>query len=204
MKEKRIPLRKCVGCGQMKPKSELIRVVRDSAGSVSLDPVGKKPGRGAYVCRQGHLSGAGAEGAAAGEGVFGADCARDIRRIGGFVIRTGDKGLGFIGLARKAGKLAVGADLTVEAVRAGRARLVLLAADAAENTRKRVCDKCAHYKAACVETAYTRETLGRAVGAGSLSCAAFLDAGFAEAYRQAAENDPKDPYTHRSSERKDW
>lgn len=53
MKEKRIPLRKCVGCGQMKPKSELIRVVRDSAGSVSLDPVGKKPGRGAYVCRQG-------------------------------------------------------------------------------------------------------------------------------------------------------
>ena len=33
---------------------------------------------------------------------------------------------------------------------------------------------------------------------------AFLDAGFAEAYRQAAENDPKDPYTHRSSERKDW
>lgn len=44
MKEKRIPLRKCVGCGQMKPKSELIRVVRDSAGSVSLDPVGKKPG----------------------------------------------------------------------------------------------------------------------------------------------------------------
>ena len=50
MKEKRIPLRKCVGCGQMKPKSELIRVVRDSAGSVSLDPVGKKPGRGAYLC----------------------------------------------------------------------------------------------------------------------------------------------------------
>jgi len=79
-----------------------------------------------------------------------------------------------------------------------------LAADAAENTRKRVCGKCAHYKAACVETAYTRETLGRAAGAGSLSCAAFLDAGFAEAYRQAAENDPKDPYTHRSSERKDW
>ena len=50
MKEKRIPLRKCVGCGQMKPKAELIRVVRDNAGGVSLDPSGKKPGRGAYVC----------------------------------------------------------------------------------------------------------------------------------------------------------
>ena len=50
MKEKRIPLRKCVGCGQMKPKAELIRVVRDNAGGVSLDPSGKKPGRGAYLC----------------------------------------------------------------------------------------------------------------------------------------------------------
>ena len=58
MKEKRIPLRKCVGCGQMKPKSELIRVVRDSAGSVSLDPVGKKPGRGAYVCSEDCLAAA--------------------------------------------------------------------------------------------------------------------------------------------------
>ncbi len=53
MKEKRIPLRKCVGCGQMKPKAELIRVVRDNAGGVSLDPSGKKPGRGAYICLQG-------------------------------------------------------------------------------------------------------------------------------------------------------
>ena len=53
MKEKRIPLRKCVGCGQMKPKAELIRVVRDNAGGVSLDPSGKKPGRGAYICGDG-------------------------------------------------------------------------------------------------------------------------------------------------------
>ena len=52
MKEKRIPLRKCVGCGQMKPKAELIRVVRDNAGGVSLDPSGEA-GRGAYICRQG-------------------------------------------------------------------------------------------------------------------------------------------------------
>lgn len=59
---KKIPLRKCTGCGEMKPKRELIRVVkapdvRDengqvlSAGGVSLDLSGKKPGRGAYVCK---------------------------------------------------------------------------------------------------------------------------------------------------------
>ena len=52
MKPKKTPMRMCVGCREMKPKRELIRVVRAPDGSVSMDPVGKKPGRGAYVCRQ--------------------------------------------------------------------------------------------------------------------------------------------------------
>ena len=52
MKPKKIPLRMCVGCRESKPKRELIRVVRSPEGEVSLDPVGKKPGRGAYVCRR--------------------------------------------------------------------------------------------------------------------------------------------------------
>ena len=43
----------CVGCREMKPKKELMRVVRGPDGTVSLDPSGKKPGRGAYVCRSG-------------------------------------------------------------------------------------------------------------------------------------------------------
>lgn len=51
MKPKKVPMRMCVGCREMKPKRELIRVVRSPEGEVSLDPVGKKPGRGAYVCR---------------------------------------------------------------------------------------------------------------------------------------------------------
>ena len=53
MKTKKIPLRMCVGCREMKEKKSLIRVVRSPEGEVSLDPVGKKPGRGAYVCREG-------------------------------------------------------------------------------------------------------------------------------------------------------
>ena len=52
MKEKKVPMRKCTGCSEMKPKSELIRIVRNSEGEVSLDPGGKKPGRGAYICRR--------------------------------------------------------------------------------------------------------------------------------------------------------
>ena len=47
---KKIPLRQCVGCREMKPKKELIRVVRSPEGAVSLDFRGKLPGRGAYVC----------------------------------------------------------------------------------------------------------------------------------------------------------
>jgi len=47
---KKTPLRQCVGCRLMKPKSELVRVVKSPEGEVSLDKKGKKPGRGAYVC----------------------------------------------------------------------------------------------------------------------------------------------------------
>lgn len=47
---KKIPMRQCVGCREMKPKRELIRVVRSPEEEISLDFRGKKPGRGAYVC----------------------------------------------------------------------------------------------------------------------------------------------------------
>ena len=48
---KTIPERRCVGCMEMKPKTSLVRVVRSPQGEISLDPSGKLPGRGAYVCR---------------------------------------------------------------------------------------------------------------------------------------------------------
>lgn len=50
MKQRKVPMRMCVGCREMKPKPELMRVVKSPEGEISLDPVGKKPGRGAYVC----------------------------------------------------------------------------------------------------------------------------------------------------------
>ena len=48
---KKTPMRQCLGCREMKPKSGLVRVVRSPQGEVSLDFEGKKPGRGAYLCR---------------------------------------------------------------------------------------------------------------------------------------------------------
>ena len=50
MQQKKIPMRQCVGCREMKPKKELIRVVKSPEGAISLDFRGKAPGRGAYVC----------------------------------------------------------------------------------------------------------------------------------------------------------
>ena len=47
---KKIPMRQCLGCREMKPKKELLRVVRAPDGGVSLDFRGKAPGRGAYIC----------------------------------------------------------------------------------------------------------------------------------------------------------
>ena len=62
MRQKRIPMRMCTGCGEMKPKRELVRVVKGpdvkdengnviQTGEVSLDLSGRKPGRGTYVCK---------------------------------------------------------------------------------------------------------------------------------------------------------
>ena len=49
--QKKIPMRQCLGCREMKPKKELVRVVRSPEGQISLDFRGKANGRGAYVCR---------------------------------------------------------------------------------------------------------------------------------------------------------
>lgn len=51
MKPKKIPMRMCLGCNEMKPKMELIRVVKSPEGEISLDFKGKAAGRGAYICR---------------------------------------------------------------------------------------------------------------------------------------------------------
>ena len=51
MKTRKIPMRMCVGCREMKEKRSLLRIVKSAEGEISFDPAGKKPGRGTYVCR---------------------------------------------------------------------------------------------------------------------------------------------------------
>ena len=51
LKQRKIPMRMCVGCREMFPKKELMRVVKSPENVISFDRVGKAPGRGAYICR---------------------------------------------------------------------------------------------------------------------------------------------------------
>ena len=51
MQQRKIPMRKCTGCNEMKPKKELVRIVKDPEGNISVDLTGKKSGRGAYICK---------------------------------------------------------------------------------------------------------------------------------------------------------
>ncbi len=51
MAERKKPLRKCIGCNEMKDKRTLVRIVRNKEGEISVDFTGKKPGRGAYICK---------------------------------------------------------------------------------------------------------------------------------------------------------
>ena len=49
---KKIPTRRCTGCGEHFPKNELVRIVREPDGNITLDLIGKKSGRGAYICKK--------------------------------------------------------------------------------------------------------------------------------------------------------
>jgi predicted RNA-binding protein YlxR (DUF448 family) len=52
MSRKHVPMRTCMGCRQVRPKREMVRIVRTPAGGIEIDERGKKSGRGAYLCRR--------------------------------------------------------------------------------------------------------------------------------------------------------
>lgn len=97
--------------------------------------------------------------------------------------------LRFLGICRKAGKLEIGEDPVGAACGKGRARLVLLASDAAENTRRRTLQRSRDGTAVTVP--YTKEQLGAALGRGSCAVLAITDTGLAAAIHKtlAASDD---------------
>jgi ribosomal protein L7Ae-like RNA K-turn-binding protein len=86
--------------------------------------------------------------------------------------------MSLLGLANRARKLISGEELVVKEVRSGRAKLVLLAADASANTAKKISDKCNYYQVP-LKKVENRELLGQAIGKEARVTVAILDKGFA-------------------------
>lgn len=103
-----------------------------------------------------------------------------------------DKLLNLIGLAKKAGKLEVGEEPVGAAARSKHARLILIASDAAENTRRRAKHFGDAGECICLEIPATKEALGKALGRTSCALLALTDIGFAEAIaKKLAEGDER-------------
>lgn len=141
---KKIPMRQCVGCREMKEKRALIRVVKSPEGEISLDFRGKKPGRGAYLWPGPGVPCPGEKIQGAGEGLFYRPPRRGVRGPGGpdeggggpeWIIRStlwaSQKRPAGSRWGRSRGRRR----------RARQARLIVLARDAADNT----CRRAAHF-----------------------------------------------------------
>ncbi|BDG35182.1 YlxQ family RNA-binding protein [Geobacillus sp. 44B] len=87
-----------------------------------------------------------------------------------------------LGLANRAGKVISGEELTVKEIRSGKAKLVLLAEDASENTSKKITDKCSSYGVPLRKVS-DRYTLGHAIGKDARVVVAVMDEGFANKLR---------------------
>lgn len=126
-------MRKCVGCGEMKPKKELIRILRTEEEEFVIDTTGKKNGRGAYLCPQKACF----EQAVKNRGLE-RSFKRQYRRkyMNGWKRRwmrlARDKVLSLISLATKAGRCASGEFRQKVRLKSGRASLVVVAEDASE------------------------------------------------------------------------
>ncbi len=94
--------------------------------------------------------------------------------------------MSLLGLAQKAGKIASGEVAVEHAVRAGKARLVLIAADAADNTKKSYRDLAAYYQVACYE-GLSKDEFGQATGRPARAALAVTDAGFGKAIGEALQ-----------------
>ncbi len=103
------------------------------------------------------------------------------------------KTFGVIGLAKRAGRLAQGAESVVESIRSGKAKLALIACDASANTKKTVTDKAAFYSVDCLVTDADMASLGGSIGGKSTAAVAFTDENFVKAFEKSlSAEDPAD------------
>jgi ribosomal protein L7Ae-like RNA K-turn-binding protein len=97
--------------------------------------------------------------------------------------------LGVIGLAARARGIVIGTNQVLEAIRGGKAKLVLIASDVSQNTRKALNDKSLYYSVPTAEADITAVELGHAVGHSNTAAIAFTDVNFVKAYNKSLASD---------------
>lgn len=100
---------------------------------------------------------------------------------------------GIIGLAKRAGALAVGTEQVLDAVRKGKSHLVLAASDVSKNTAKQLRDKTSFRQSPLEVLPIGMHELGRLIGKDHTAAVAFLQEGFVRSYRKAVSDPPADP-----------
>ena len=103
-----------------------------------------------------------------------------------------DKALGYIALARKAGRIELGEEPVGKAAETGKASLIVVAADASEHTWRRARSFASGTAAACVRVDFSKDQLGQAIGRTSLALAAFTDPAMAMAFVKALPQEHAD------------
>ncbi|HHM23465.1 MAG TPA: DUF448 domain-containing protein [Bacteroidetes bacterium] len=176
-----IPMRTCLGCLQKRPKFGMVRIAYKNGRILRVDPEQTHPGRGFYLCPA-------------------PECVREFfrkkryrkvrvsltqeeremleRELGDMIQQ--DKVYSLVGLARKAGKAVFGQEAVERAIKQRQARLVLLATDAAINTRKRFIDLC-RQRGVPLRLYGTKSDWGHWMGKESTAILAILHEGFADA-----------------------
>ena len=111
-----------------------------------------------------------------------------------------DKALGLLGLMRRARAVEAGTDNACEAVHAGKAKLLILSDDSAENARRKAENAANGRRVLLLPVHYSREELAAALGLGDCSMAAVTDLGFASAFVKALSAEKPDRYGEAAQE----
>ena len=176
MSVKKIPLRQCIGCGEMKSKKEMIRVIKTAEDQILLDATGRKNGRGAYLCPSMECF----KKAVKGRGLerspekFMRLWKRRWKKL-----TDKNKVFSLIGLATRARRVVSGEFSTEKSVKSGRSHMVIVSEEASDNTKKMFTNMCTHYKVP-IYLFGTKEELGHAMGQEFRASLSVEDAGFAK------------------------
>lgn len=178
------PIRTCVGCREEAPQGGLTRFIREpDAGNLLIDLRHKLPGRGAYVHLR-HACVSKALDRKAFNRVFKAPVVAEgaDALMGRMVDAASRRLLERLGLARRAGALAVGSEPSRRAMRHDEARVVCLASDASEGTHRQISSNCQRKSIPCIDR-FDGAALGRAVGEDYVAAVAVTADQFASEFR---------------------